>query len=75
MIPCLRADLFLDGDSPTTRQTMENRLRDACRIARANGSVIAIGHARPATLEFLKSAADSVSAWDCRLVPMDVLLR
>jgi polysaccharide deacetylase 2 family uncharacterized protein YibQ len=74
-VRCLRADLFLDGESPATQQTRRDRLREACSLARANGTAILIGHARSATLQFLESAADSASAWGCRFVPIDSLLR
>jgi len=74
-VRCLRADLFLDADPQPTPQTRRDRLREACRLARANGSALVIAHARPATLRFLESADDSVFAWGCRIVPIDTLLR
>ena len=72
---CLTADLYLDGEVDPTRETMMRRLIEARRIAESCGSVILVGHARPATLEFLMASQDSFRVWGCRPVALGDLLR
>jgi polysaccharide deacetylase 2 family uncharacterized protein YibQ len=74
-VPCLAADVFLDGEANPTPGTMARRLREARDLAFRTGSAILIGHARPATLAFLRSAPDSLRIWGCRVVPLTDLLR
>ncbi len=74
-VPCLAADLFLDGEANPTPATMGKRLAEARDLALRTGSVILIGHARPATLAFLTSVPDSLRAWGCSIVPLADLLR
>lgn len=44
-VPLLKRDVFLD--STTEKQVMEERLRQAADIAKAEGSAVAIGHVGP----------------------------
>jgi polysaccharide deacetylase 2 family uncharacterized protein YibQ len=74
-VRCLSADLYLDGEADPTRESMKKRLNEARRIAESSGSVILVGHARPATLEFLEASQDSFRAWGCRPVALGDLLR
>lgn len=74
-VRCLSADLYLDGDPDPTPSTMLRRLNEAHRVAESSGSVIVVGHARPATLQFLEASQDSFRAWGCRPVPLVDLLR
>lgn len=74
-VPCLTVDLFLDGDPDLSRHSMLARLREASWTARTTGSAIVIGHAGPATLQFLESDVDSLASWGCRIVPLETLLR
>jgi uncharacterized protein len=74
-VACLAADLFLDGEPNPTRATMARHLAEARDLAFRDGSAIVIGHARPATLDFLLTAPDSLRAWGCRAVPLTDLLR
>jgi polysaccharide deacetylase 2 family uncharacterized protein YibQ len=74
-VRCLSTDLYLDGEAVPTPETMKRRLLEARRIAESCGSVIMVGHARPATLQFLMAAQDSFRAWGCRPVPLGDLLR
>ena len=74
-VRCLSTDLFLDGDSKPDSTSMARRLQEACELARTNGDVLMIGHARPATLAFLRVAADSLGRWGFRVVSAETLLR
>jgi polysaccharide deacetylase 2 family uncharacterized protein YibQ len=74
-VRCLSADLYLDGEANPTPEMMKRRLNEARRIAESCGSVIMVGHARPATLQFLSASQDSFRAWGCRPVPLSDLLR
>jgi polysaccharide deacetylase 2 family uncharacterized protein YibQ len=74
-VRCLTTDLYLDGDPDPTPSTMLRRFNDAHRIAESCGSVIMVGHARPATLQFLEASQDSFRAWGCRPVSLTELLR
>ena len=74
-VRCLSADLFLDGQASPERATMRKHMLEACDLAASSGSSILIGHARPATLDFLESFRDSASLKGCRLVSIVELLR
>jgi polysaccharide deacetylase 2 family uncharacterized protein YibQ len=74
-VRCYTADLFLDGDPQASPATMRARMAEAYRLAEEVGSAILIAHARPATLRFLESIADSLARAPCRPVLLADLLR
>jgi len=56
-LPALKNEVFLDHEA--NAGAMRKALERAFSIARKNGSVVIIGHARPETLRFLKTLTKS----------------
>lgn len=56
-LPALKNEVFLDHEA--NAGAMRKALERAFSIARKNGSVVIIGHARPETLRFLKTLSGS----------------
>lgn len=56
-LPALKNEVFLDHEA--NAGAMRKALERAFSIARKNGSVVIIGHARPETLKFLKTLSES----------------
>lgn len=56
-LPALKNEVFLDHEA--NDWAMRKALERAFSIARKNGSVVVIGHARPETLRFLKTLSES----------------
>ncbi len=56
-VPALKNEVFLDHEA--NAGAMRKALERAFSIARKNGSVVIIGHARPETLKFLKTLSES----------------
>ena len=74
-VRCLTADQVIDGEPNASLATMAKRLHEACDLAVSSGSAIVVAQARPSTLRFLESAADSLARRGCRAVPLGDLLR
>ena len=71
-VPALKRDVFLDAsDDPDDIAREFERLK---RIARRNGTAVAIGHPRPATLAFLEAALPTLAAEGIDVVPLASLL-
>lgn len=71
-LPTASRDVFLDDRADVGY--VEGQLRDAARIARRNGSAIAIGHPRPATLAAIRALIPSLQASGIRFVLVSQLL-
>jgi polysaccharide deacetylase 2 family uncharacterized protein YibQ len=56
-LPALKNEVFLDHEA--NAGAMRKELERAFSLARKNGSVVIIGHARPETLRFLKTLSES----------------
>jgi polysaccharide deacetylase 2 family uncharacterized protein YibQ len=56
-VPTLRNEVFLDHEA--NADEMKKALERAFSIARKQGIVVVIGHARPDTLKFLKTLSES----------------
>lgn len=66
-------DVFLDHvDDPTA---IRKALRQTLRVARQNGTAIAIGHPRPATIAALQEWLSSDEAREYDLVPLSDIVR
>jgi len=68
-----RRDVFLDDDrSPASLQKQWNKL---LRLARRQGSAIAIGHPYPETIHFLQQVLPTLANERLELVPVSALLQ
>ena len=54
-VPTTRNNLFLDNDPSVP--AVKERLRQAARIAKKNGSAVAIGHCKAGTMRALRDMA------------------
>jgi len=71
-VPATRRDVFLDNDPDPARIRQEfKRLK---RLARRNGSAVAIGHPYPSTLAFLESALPTLRGQGFEVVPISRLV-
>ena len=59
-VPAARRTVFLDNDDSV--DAVETQLRRAAALARSNGSAIAIGHPRAATLQAVRDLAPQLAA-------------
>lgn len=72
-IPVARRDVFLDYEKDTA--IVEQQLAELIRLARANGTALAIGHPYPGTLAVLDKWLPTLSQQGVRLVPVSTLIR
>jgi polysaccharide deacetylase 2 family uncharacterized protein YibQ len=71
-IDAVKRDVFLDPDpSEETVRRMFERMK---KLARERGSIIAIGHPYPSTLEFLERELPGLAAEGIELVPISEIL-
>jgi len=66
-------DVFLDDDKSQAK--MQKQWYYLIRLARRNGSAIAIGHPYPETIQFLQQALPTLAKERIDLVPVSALLR
>lgn len=71
-VPALKRQVFLDDEADAS--AIREQFQRAVVIARRDGSVIAIGHPRPETLEVLRQEIDSASTSGVRFVRVSALL-
>lgn len=72
-VPATRRDVFLDA-IPDDRKFVRHQLRELIRIARRDGTAVAIGHPYPATLHILAAAIPRLRAQGIRLVPVSRII-
>ena len=65
--------LFLDGEADVGY--IKNKIRQAVELARKNGTMIVIGHDRPATLQALKEMEPIFREMGVQVVPITELLQ
>jgi uncharacterized protein len=72
-LPNTARDVFLDNE--TGAGAIAGQLAEVERIARRHGSIVAIGHARDATIEQLQVWLASLSGKGPALVPVSAIVR
>lgn len=72
-IPVVHRDVFLDYEKDTA--IVEQQLAQLIRLARTNGTALAIGHPYPGTLAVLEKWVPSLPQQGIRLVPVSTLIR
>ena len=65
-LPSLERDVFLDNQ--THYEAIDHQFNRLLKLARLNGSALAIGHPYPSTLAYLKNALPKLNAQGIRLV-------
>ena len=71
-VPGTRRDLFLDNEP--THEAVGAQFDSLIRLAKRNGSAIAIGHPYPATLDVLEQRLQELATQGVRLVPLTELI-
>jgi len=71
-VPYLRRDLFLDNS--TDPVAINAQFNELIRLARQNGSAIAIGHPHPETIEVLAKNLGKLAGYGVRLVSVKSLI-
>lgn len=71
-VPALRRDVFLDPDKEPS--TVQREFERALKLARENGSAIAIGHPYPETLALLERELPRLADHGVELVALSTLL-
>ena len=72
-VPSVMNSLFLDNQASAS--AIYGMIREAMNRADANGSIVVICHARPATAEAWTTYLDDIQATGIRIVPVKSLLR
>jgi polysaccharide deacetylase 2 family uncharacterized protein YibQ len=72
-VPAAARNVFLDDDEQPA--TIRRQLEHAERLAREQGSCLAIGHPHPATLDVLAEMLPEIEARGVRLVPASDIVR
>jgi len=67
-LPAAKREIFLDNSSDP--ESIRNQLRRTLKLAQQNGRVIAIGHARPSTLQVLKEELPEMEKQGVKFVPV-----
>jgi polysaccharide deacetylase 2 family uncharacterized protein YibQ len=72
-VEAVKRDVFLDPD--TSEETLRRMFERMKTLARERGSIIAIGHPYPSTLEFLERELPGLAAQGIELVAVSEILR
>ena len=72
-VPSVERDVFLDDDSSV--QAVRTQFARLLRLARQQGSAVAIGHPHPSTLQVLEAQLPRLSEQGVRLVPVSRLVQ